>query len=320
MSSGSNETSVPAQQRARGHHERAPARAGQYPARRRQKEPVAWSELRPICLAAQHRQLVPKQHDLRLLEALRPRAQEQELQQAAERRSRASETTATSRDQRDGPPTLRTRREFQGPNRVNVPAARPADAGSRARGAAPTARHLSHASRDGYEEGRRAERAQRGRGMRRPCRRYSQSSLQREATEISALFIETCNRTSASQEELALRVELCSPELSSPRAPEGAFGGLRAFGRNPGGRASSEQPTPFRAQKKRLGLLLPAPEQLADPVHEAHAASLCIWGAQSRFTRRGCAVGWGPPRRFRRAMLGAGQQTSRRRRAVAPAV
>jgi hypothetical protein len=46
---------------------------------------VAWSELRPICLAAQHRQLVPKQHDLRLPEALRPRAQEQELQQAAER-------------------------------------------------------------------------------------------------------------------------------------------------------------------------------------------------------------------------------------------
>src|SRR5215211_4698913 len=123
--------------------------------------------------------------------------------------------------------------------------------------------------------------------------RSPESQEQRLVSRRARPRRETCNRTSASQEELALRVELCSPELSSPRAPEGAFGGLRAFGRNPGGRASPEQPTPFRAQKKGLGLLLPAPEQLADPVHEAHAASLCILGAQSRFTRRGCACGMG---------------------------
>src|SRR5207244_6844456 len=69
-----------------------------------------------------------------------------------------------------------------------VPAARPAGAGSRACAAAPTARRLSHASHDGYEQARRAAPARRGRETRKPCRRYSQPSLQgRGDSNIGAL-------------------------------------------------------------------------------------------------------------------------------------
>jgi hypothetical protein len=67
-------------------------------------------------------------------------------------------------------------------------AARPADAESRARGAAPTARNPSDASRDGYAEVRQAEPARRGRGRRRPCRRSSQPRRRRETTRILAPF------------------------------------------------------------------------------------------------------------------------------------
>jgi hypothetical protein len=45
----------------------------------RLREPVAPLHLQPTCLAAQHRQLMPRHHDLQLLEALRTRAQEHEL-------------------------------------------------------------------------------------------------------------------------------------------------------------------------------------------------------------------------------------------------
>src|SRR6266566_3193989 len=72
-----------------------------------------------------------------------------------------------------------------------VPAARLAGAGSRARGAAPTARRLSHASHDGYEQALRAAPARRGRETRKPCRRYSQPPLQEEATAILAPFRES---------------------------------------------------------------------------------------------------------------------------------
>jgi hypothetical protein len=71
---------------------------------------------------------------------------------------------------------------------AGVPAARPAGAESRARAAAPTARRLSHANRDGYEQARRARPAQRGRETIKPCRRYSQPSPQEEATAILAPF------------------------------------------------------------------------------------------------------------------------------------
>ena len=47
-----------------------------------------------------------------------------------------------------------------------VPAAQAAGAGSRARGAAPTARRLSHAGPDGYEHARRATPARQGRETR----------------------------------------------------------------------------------------------------------------------------------------------------------
>jgi hypothetical protein len=77
----------------------------------------------------------------------------------------------------------------QGP--IHRPEFRPHDLpapGSRARAAAPTARRLSHANRDGYEQARRARPAQRGRETRKPCRRYSQPSPQEEATDILAPF------------------------------------------------------------------------------------------------------------------------------------
>jgi hypothetical protein len=67
-------------------------------------------------------------------------------------------------------------------------AARPAAAGSRARGAASAARCPSHAGRGGCEQAHRTEPAQRGRGTRRPCRRSSQPSPQGEATPILAPF------------------------------------------------------------------------------------------------------------------------------------
>jgi hypothetical protein len=57
---------------------------------------------------------------------------------------------------------------------------RPAGAGSRARGATPAARRLSHADPDGYAQARRAEPALRDRGRKRPCRRSSQPLRQEE--------------------------------------------------------------------------------------------------------------------------------------------
>src|SRR6266542_5740116 len=61
---------------------------------------------------------------------------------------------------------------------------------------------------------------------------------------------------------------------SSSRAPRGCVRRTAGFRPESWRQGQSEHPTPFPARKKRLGLLLPAPEHLADPVHKAHAASL----------------------------------------------
>src|SRR6266545_6514753 len=76
----------------------------------------AVSDAWPTCLAAQHRQLMPKHHDLQLLEALRTRAQEHELLAGSATPSKPSDqNTSNSSDQHDGPPTLRTSRNLRAP-------------------------------------------------------------------------------------------------------------------------------------------------------------------------------------------------------------
>src|SRR6266536_3068094 len=66
--------------------------------------------------------------------------------------------------------------------------ARPAGAGSQARGAAPAARRPSRAGPDGYAQARRAEPARRDRGTRRPYPRSSQLPHRRAMTPILAPF------------------------------------------------------------------------------------------------------------------------------------
>ena len=98
--------------------------------------------------------------------------------------------------------------------------------------------------------------------------------LRRESRRSRALLATGARRAASVADAAASSL---APRSCRARAPEGAFGGLGAFGRNPGGRASPNVLRLF-GRGSRLGLLLPAPEQLADPVHKAHAASLCLWG------------------------------------------
>jgi hypothetical protein len=118
---------MPAKQRRRAHEEGAPARAGQQSTRRRQEDPVARPQLPPTCLPAQHRQLMPQDHDLQLLKTLRARPQQHKLQQAAQRQiAKRPEQEQLLGDQRDGTPTLRGLRstdlqaELTHPSRVSV--------------------------------------------------------------------------------------------------------------------------------------------------------------------------------------------------------
>jgi hypothetical protein len=70
--------------------------------------------------------------------------------------------------------------------------------------------------------------------------------------------------TGSLSELLALQSNpVCLGSSSSP-APVGAFGGLRAFGRGSGSRASPPILLRFGAGEKRLGLLLSDPEPVAD--------------------------------------------------------
>ncbi len=102
----------------------------------------------------------------------------------AQKRPRSHQKAHPARSAGDGRLRLPT-----GPGQAcRASAARPAGAGSRARGAAPAARCPSRGGRGGYEQARRAEPARRGRGTRRPCRRSSRPARQREATPILAPF------------------------------------------------------------------------------------------------------------------------------------
>jgi len=69
----SHQPPMPTKKRRRSHDKAAPARAGQQPAHRPEHKPIARPQLRPAGLPAQYRQLMPQNHDLQLLEAIRLR-------------------------------------------------------------------------------------------------------------------------------------------------------------------------------------------------------------------------------------------------------
>jgi hypothetical protein len=106
-----DQASVPAKQRRGGHQERAPARAGQQPARCRKQDPIARVQLRPTYLPTQHRQLMTQNHDLQLFESLRTRPKEHELQRAAQRqiaKRPEQEQLLNNQRGRDADPTRET--------------------------------------------------------------------------------------------------------------------------------------------------------------------------------------------------------------------
>src|SRR5438094_3582008 len=73
-------------------------------------------------LSMQHPELVPKHHDLELLELLRAGTQRYELEHAAQHQiAKRPEQEPTRQDQRDGRTTLRPTRALQRWNRVNAP-------------------------------------------------------------------------------------------------------------------------------------------------------------------------------------------------------
>jgi hypothetical protein len=67
---------VPAQQRVGPDEQRAPARAREEPAGRRQERSIRWPQLGPPCLATKDLELVARHDDLELLEVLRAKAQQ----------------------------------------------------------------------------------------------------------------------------------------------------------------------------------------------------------------------------------------------------
>ncbi len=71
---------MPAKQRGRRNHKRAPARSWQEPAGGSEKDSISRPKLKPSGLPAQHRQLATEHHDLQLLELLRAKTQRRELQ------------------------------------------------------------------------------------------------------------------------------------------------------------------------------------------------------------------------------------------------
>ena len=118
----SDEAAVPAQQRRRRNQKRPPTRPRQQPTRRSKEDPVGRCQPRPTRLPTKHRQLMSKDDDLQLLEVLRARPQEYELEHAAERQvAERPEQEPTPRNQRDGRTTLRSAHMSQSRNRVNAP-------------------------------------------------------------------------------------------------------------------------------------------------------------------------------------------------------
>jgi len=87
-------------------------------------EPVAryWPEqLRPTRLPTQHRELMPQDDDLQLLGALRPRAKEHDLQQAAQRQVAKRPEQKTPRRSAGNGGCRPYRRRPSPSNRVNAP-------------------------------------------------------------------------------------------------------------------------------------------------------------------------------------------------------
>jgi hypothetical protein len=77
-----DELAVPAQDRARGDEERAPAPARNAPARSGEERPIGPPECRPRALAPEDRELVTKHDDLELLELLGAAGKRDKLMQS----------------------------------------------------------------------------------------------------------------------------------------------------------------------------------------------------------------------------------------------
>jgi hypothetical protein len=75
---------MPAEQRAWGDEERAPARARKEPARGGEKGSIDWSQARSSDLTAQDGELVTEDDDLQLLELARAEAERGQFQETPE--------------------------------------------------------------------------------------------------------------------------------------------------------------------------------------------------------------------------------------------
>src|SRR5205823_1376218 len=76
-----HELAVPAQKRRRRDEERSPSSPRQHTADRGEHHPIARAKLRTRALTLQNHQLVAQDEDLELLRPLRPRAQDEQLEQ-----------------------------------------------------------------------------------------------------------------------------------------------------------------------------------------------------------------------------------------------
>ena len=99
-----NEPAMPAQERFRPHHECLPRTARQHPTERREQQPVARLEARPVRLPTQDRQRVARHEDLQLFRALAAPEQHDQLEQPAD--DDVHERQAQGRPPQDGLPTL----------------------------------------------------------------------------------------------------------------------------------------------------------------------------------------------------------------------
>ena len=99
---------VPAQQRGRSREEDRPTGAGEQPGQRREHDPVGGLQLRPVYLAAEHRDLVAQDEEFDVLGAvvagelgqhLQHLAQEQVHQRHAHGRQLTASSPQTTREQ-----------------------------------------------------------------------------------------------------------------------------------------------------------------------------------------------------------------------------
>jgi len=74
---------MPGKNRLGAHEKRSPAHLGQNSARRSQKRPILWREIRARHLASEHLELMAEHDDLDLLCVLGAKPQDDELNQAA---------------------------------------------------------------------------------------------------------------------------------------------------------------------------------------------------------------------------------------------